>query len=68
MASTKRDKYMEHLRESGYREVPSGSSKYLKMVKGDHVLWLGKAGAVRTGRTISSSISLTHLTWGQERP
>ena len=39
-------------------ERPS-KSKYRLFVKGEHQYHVGKAGAVRAGRTVSNSVSLT---------
>lgn len=44
-------------------EVKSTSSKYRKFFRRDKAksYWLGKAGAVRWGRTVSSAISVTDI-------
>ena len=41
-----------------FAERPS-KSKYRLFVKGEHQYHIGKAGAVRAGKTISNSVSLT---------
>lgn len=55
---TKAEKLADRLQHLGFREVPSTSRKYRNFIKGDRVLWLGRCGALRAGRTISDSISL----------
>jgi len=59
MAKTKHDKLMDHLTAKGYHVVPAASRKYTKMVKGEQVYWLGRAGALLAGPTLSKAISLT---------
>lgn len=56
---TKADRIAQHLTNEGYLEVTSTSRKYRKFVRGDRTLWLGKCGAVRAGRTVSDSVSLS---------
>lgn len=41
-----------------FTEIPS-KNKYRTFVKGDHRYYVGKAGAVRAGRNVSESVSLT---------
>jgi hypothetical protein len=41
-----------------FEEVPS-KTRYRKFVKADRVYFVGKAGSVREGRTVSNSISIT---------
>jgi hypothetical protein len=41
-----------------FEEVPS-KTKYRKFLKADRTYFVGKAGSVREGRTVSSSISIT---------
>lgn len=58
---TKAERIAEYLTGKGYREVASSSRKYRKFVR-DHdlnAMWVGKCGAVRVGRTVSDSISLS---------
>ncbi len=56
---TKAERIAQHLTNEGYREQTSPSRKYRKFVRGDQTLWLGKCGAVRAGRTVSDSVSLS---------
>jgi len=61
---TKREQIIQKLTEAGYREGTTASRKYLMFIppRGqDHkqTLWVGKAGAVRVGRTIAESFSIT---------
>ena len=56
---------VNYLGEVGYEEADSPSRKYRKFVRKDRpgaFLWVGKAGAVRCGRTSSQSISVTSST------
>jgi hypothetical protein len=55
---TKEQENERRILTAGYQEVASSSRKYRKFVKNDRTLWLGKHGAVRTGRTVSESISV----------
>ncbi len=58
---TKREIVVEYLKQLGARQIqPSRSRKYLQFEtpKGT-TYWLGRAGAVRKGRTVTCSISLT---------
>ncbi len=59
---TKREIIVEYLKQLGAEQVMnSRSQKYLQFVtlKGT-TYWIGKAGAVRKGRTVTGSVSLTH--------
>ncbi len=56
---TKQQQIISQLMMEGYTHAHSGSNKYAKLVKADETLWVGKAGAVRCGRTISGSFSIT---------
>ena len=56
---TKQQAIIMQLATEGYHHAPSTSTKYAKLVKGDDTLWVGKAGAVRCGRTVSDSFSIT---------
>jgi len=64
MAKRKRDKIADALAERGCIEVESRSRKYKQfMIPGrDNFYFVGKSGALRVGKTISNSISLTHVT------
>ena len=58
---TKREIVAEYLKLMGARQVqPSRSRKYLQFetLKGT-TYWLGRAGAVRRGRTVTGSVSVT---------
>ena len=59
---TKREQIISKLQDAGYRETPSPSRKYVGFRDPKdrfRVLWVGKAGAVRVGRTIAESFSIT---------
>jgi hypothetical protein len=57
---TMKQRIMRMLTQQGAKEEPSPSSKYVKMVSAmGTVLWIGKQGAVRSGKVISRSYSLT---------
>ena len=64
---TKAERAIEFLKARGSLEVKSSSRKYVKMTNpyGARIrpengfLWIGKSGAVRSGATISDSISIT---------
>lgn len=50
----------------GYKQVPTTSTKYVKLYYKKVTLWIGKLGAVRCGRTVSESYSITdRLDWSQ---
>jgi len=58
---TLRERYIKGLQVAGYKPIETRSRKYLGFegwtVQGRHItLWLGKAGAVRQGRTVSKSL------------
>lgn len=58
---TRREIIVEYLKQQGVRQIqPSRSYKYLQFEtpKGT-TYWVGKAGAVRRGRTVTGSVSLT---------
>lgn len=62
MSETLRDLHVRGLEAMGYkRDHNARSSKYLVFSKGDKVkkVYVGKAGAVRAGKTIASSYSLS---------
>ena len=62
---TRREKIIELLEGRGYTQAPCTSRKYTKLTKPmKQPYWIGKNGAVRSGRTIASSISMTdHIDW-----
>lgn len=51
----------------GWQVVPSRTSKYVTFQHADEemLLYVGKSGALRKGRTISSSVSLTGFRWAK---
>lgn len=62
MAKTLRDRYEEGLVKLGYTRQPSDSRKYWVFTKDNYQkVFLGKSGAVRRGRNITSSIPLSDL-------
>ena len=56
---TKTDRIIRYLRASGFVEEMSTSKKYRKFTFNNRTYWVGKAGAVRTGRTCFESVSIT---------
>jgi len=62
---TKTDKVIAFLLSKGMVEVvPSGSRKYRKFASPNHdkgFYWVGKAGAIRIGKTSTGSRSISHL-------
>jgi hypothetical protein len=64
---TKQERIAEYFLKGGLKEIiPSKSRKYRQFEKHDKVLgkknyWVGRNGAVRYGKTVSKSISLTDL-------
>lgn len=63
MKKTFKERLEAGLKAMGYREVPAGtgSRKYTVFVKDDSKpgkLFVGKAGALRSGRTVSDSFSV----------
>lgn len=60
-AQTKADWLVAKLVSLGCREVASGSRRYRKFTNPESrlPLWIGKQGAVRVGRTVSDSVSVT---------
>jgi len=59
---TKAEKFIAAMQANGWREVASPSRKYRKLEKRSHTpCWVGRAGAVRVGDTVSDSHSMTHL-------
>jgi len=61
MKFTKQDTIARFLTLKGYQEGPCKSRKYRQFTKPDYhwSYFLGKAGAVRKGKTASSSISVS---------
>lgn len=66
MKQTRQETIIAELLADGYHEAFTDSRKYRKFVatKIGHLdaggtLWVGKAGAVRSGRTIGDSVSIT---------
>lgn len=58
----KSDKVIALITKRGAREVKSTSSKYRKFTvpnRPDTFYWVGKNGALRVGKTVSDSLSLT---------
>lgn len=62
MAITRRQMIIEWLENHGCYERQSRSKKYKEFYnpKLNKIYWVGKNGAVRTGNSISKSISITH--------
>lgn len=58
---TKADQLAAMLEANGYREIRGTSRKYRKFTKSSDGMFyfVGKAGALRHGRNIAESISLT---------
>ena len=59
----KTERIIEYFISKGAKEVlPSKSRKYRQFTSllGKTFIWIGKAGAVRVGKTSSNSISITH--------
>lgn len=59
---TLRDRVIEKLKARGCRELPSPSRKYRKFTypqSSDRFYWVGKAGALRIGRTVGESFSVS---------
>lgn len=66
MAQTKRDKIIERLLAAGCKEVESRSRKYRTFTRNSHqdlfpYWFVGKNGALRTGKNATDSVSVTHL-------
>ncbi len=62
---TRREQVVEELKAAGYRHGATNSTKYVKMTKGTDTLWIGKNGAVRCGKSISDSFSISDAFWGK---
>lgn len=59
---TKRDKVIAFLKKRNCKQLTSTSAKYLKFSRPDDpqsFYWVGNNGALRTGKTVSESISLS---------
>lgn len=56
---TSRDRIIEALEGAGYRHATTNSRKYIKLQKGSDTLWIGKNGAVRCGKTLADSFSIS---------
>ena len=63
----RQQKLLRYLKgQCGYQERATATRKYVKLecVKDGRTLWVGKAGALRQGPTVSSSFSMTsRLDW-----
>ena len=60
---TKQEQVIKYLETKGCRPVKSNSVKYLKFTRpgSDTFYWVGKNGALRAGKSIADSISLTGM-------
>lgn len=61
---TKAEQVIKYLMGKGAREVTSNSRKYRKFSypgRGDKFYFVGKAGALRVGRTVGESVSVSHI-------
>lgn len=60
---TKQEQIVKMLEAKGCRPVRSTSVKYLKFTRpgSDTFYWVGKNGALRAGKTVADSISLTGM-------
>lgn len=59
---TLQDRIIEKLKARGCQELQSSSSKYRKFTHpkyADRFYWVGKAGALRVGRTVGESVSVS---------
>ena len=61
--STRRGRIAIYLLETGYTEVEQTSRKYRKFThpQREHPLFLGKAGAIRSGRISSQTVNAERL-------
>ena len=57
------EKIIEHLLQKGCKEIPCKSKKYRRFTRPDRndFYFVGKAGALRAGKIVSKSISLTRF-------
>ena len=64
---TKQATLVKYHELAGYKQVESRSTKYICMTKGSRTVWMGKAGALRIGRTASASSSqyIDPKTWAR---
>ena len=66
---TLRQAIIKALEAEGWRQVPDASRRYVKLehfVAAERLpLWVGKAGALRRGRTIRQSVPVNEL-WRRE--
>lgn len=67
---TKRERVVEHLKALGARQIQGKSAKYLTFqVPWSRLLYfVGKAGALRIGRTVSTSSSRDADAWMRNNP
>lgn len=63
MTKTRRERIADFLLANGYAEETITSRKYRKFThpRRNHPLWLGKAGALRSGRIASDTVNAIHL-------
>lgn len=63
MKKTRRERIADFLLANGYTEESLTSRKYRKFThpRREHPLWLGKAGALRSGRIASDTVNAVHL-------
>jgi hypothetical protein len=47
--------------ELGYQKEPTRSTKYVKLKTKDYVLWIGRKGAIRSGKTITDSVAAPRI-------
>lgn len=62
MKQTMRQRVINFLMAIGFKANPTKKRKYLCMVKDGRNYWIGKNGAVRSGKNPSNSISITNMT------
>ena len=66
MAKKTRAEYVvDILKRNGWKEVRSRSRKYRAFQHNDYpyMYFVGKHGALRRGKTVSDSVSVTRLVW-----
>jgi len=64
MKTTAQDRIVNYLAtKNNFKEVPSRSRKYrcLADPNTDRLYWVGKHGAVRVGKIVSDSVSITRF-------
>lgn len=67
---TRRELLVKYLELNGATQVPSTSSKYIKMqIKDSPIFYfVGKSGALRKGKNVVNSLSLTdYINWTRVR-